>query len=44
MLTKDKGTGDAMDAVLTNQFLGIPIFAVVMFLVFQISQVWVGPT
>ena len=42
VLTKDKGTGDAIDAVLTNKFLGIPIFAVVMFLVFQISQVWVG--
>ena len=38
VLTKDKGTGDAIDAVLTNKFLGIPIFAVVMFLVFQISQ------
>ncbi len=27
---------------MTNKWLGIPIFAVVMFLVFQISQVWVG--
>ena len=43
ILTKDKGTTDAIDAVLTNKFLGIPIFAVVMFLVFQISQTWVGP-
>lgn len=43
ILTKDKGTGDAIDAVLTNKFVGIPIFAVVMFLVFQISQAWVGP-
>lgn len=43
ILTKDKGVGDKIDAVLTNKFLGIPIFAVVMFLVFQISQVWVGP-
>ena len=42
VLTRNKGTGDAIDAVLTNKFLGIPIFAVVMFLVFQISQVWVG--
>ena len=41
VLTKDKGTGDAIDAVLTNKFLGIPIFAVVMFLVFQISQIYV---
>ena len=43
VLTKDKNFGDKIDAVLTNKWLGIPIFAVVMFLVFQISQVWVGP-
>lgn len=42
ILTKDKNYGDKIDAVLTNKWLGIPIFAVVMFLVFQISQVWVG--
>ena len=41
-LTSDKNAGDKIDAVLTNKWLGIPIFAVVMFLVFQISQVWVG--
>ena len=40
--TKDKNFGDKIDAVLTNKWLGIPIFAVVMWLVFQISQVWVG--
>lgn len=43
VLTKDRNTGDKIDAVLTNKWLGIPIFAVVMFLVFQISQAWVGP-
>ena len=42
VLTKDKNFSDKIDAVLTNKWLGIPIFAVVMFLVFQISQVWVG--
>ena len=42
VLTKDKNFGDKIDNVLTNKWLGIPIFAVVMFLVFQISQVWVG--
>lgn len=42
VLTKDKNFGDKIDAVLTNKWLGIPIFAVVMFFVFQISQVWVG--
>lgn len=42
VLTKDKNFGDKIDAFLTNKWLGIPIFAIVMFLVFQISQVWVG--
>ena len=43
VLTKDKNFQDKIDAMLTNRWLGIPIFAVVMFLVFQISQAWVGP-
>ncbi|MBQ8747795.1 MAG: ferrous iron transporter B [Clostridia bacterium] len=43
ILTKNKNVGDKIDAVLTNKWLGIPIFAVVMWLVFQISQAWVGP-
>ena len=38
VLTKNKNFGDKIDAVLTNKWLGIPIFAVVMFLVFHISQ------
>jgi len=38
VFTKDKNFGDKIDAVLTNKWLGIPIFAVVMFLVFHISQ------
>ncbi len=42
VLTREKNFGDQIDSVLTNKWLGIPIFAVVMFLVFQISQVWVG--
>ncbi|MBQ5612576.1 MAG: ferrous iron transporter B [Clostridia bacterium] len=42
VLTKDKNVQDKIDAVLTNKWLGIPIFAVVMFLVFQISQAWLG--
>ena len=41
--TRERGIGDAIDAVITNRWLGIPLFALVMFLVFQISQVWVGP-
>jgi len=43
VLTREKNSQDAIDAVLTNPVGGIAIFAVVMFLVFQISQVWVGP-
>ena len=42
VLTKDKNWQDKVDEVLTNKWLGIPIFAVVMFLVFQISQAWLG--
>ena len=42
VLTKDKNKQDSIDAVLTNKFVGIPIFAVVMFGVFYISQSTVG--
>ncbi len=42
VLTKDKNISDKIDKVLTDKWLGIPIFAVVMFLVFQISQTWLG--
>ncbi len=38
VLTKEKNIGDKIDAILTNKWLGIPIFAIVMFLVFYISQ------
>ena len=41
--TRDRNRQDAIDGLLTNGWLGIPIFAVIMFLVFQISQAWVGP-
>lgn len=42
VLTKEKNYQDKIDAVLTNRWLGIPIFVVVMFLVFWISQVGPG--
>ena len=42
VFTKNKNAQDKIDAVLTNKWAGIPIFAVVMFLVFQISQAWLG--
>ena len=41
--TKDINFQDKIDNVLTNKWLGIPIFALVMFLVFDISQSSVGP-
>ena len=37
-LTRNKNVGDKIDAILTNKWFGIPIFAAVMFLVFYISQ------
>ena len=42
VLTKEKNSQDRIDAVLTNKIVGIPIFAVVMFLVFYISQSTLG--
>ena len=42
VLTKEKNTGDKIDAVLTHPVLGIVIFAAIMFLVFYISQSTVG--
>ena len=42
VFTKDENSQDKIDEVLTNKFVGIPIFAVVMFLVFYISQSTLG--
>ena len=43
VLTSETTWQDKLDAVLTNKWLGMPIFAVIMFLVFGISQAWLGP-
>ena len=43
VLTREKNSQDAIDAVLTNKFLGIPIFALIMYFVFDISQASFGP-
>ena len=43
VLTKDTNFQDKIDGILTNQFFGIPIFALIMFLVFDISQSTFGP-
>ncbi len=44
--TKDRNSQDKIDAIITNKWVGLPIFAVVMFLVLWISQygpgVWIA--
>ena len=42
VFTKDKNKQDKIDSVLTNKFIGLPVFAVIMFGVFSISQSTVG--
>ena len=42
VLTKHKNKGDTIDTVLTNKWLGIPIFALIMWAVFWISQAGPG--
>ena len=42
IFTKDHNFQDKIDAVLTNPVGGLVIFAAIMFLVFQISQAWLG--
>ena len=43
VLTRDRNRQDQVDAILTHPVAGLAIFAGVMFLVFQLSQAWVGP-
>ena len=43
LLTGEKNSGDRIDDILTNRWLGLPIFAAVMFFVFNISQASLGP-
>ena len=43
VLTKDRNFQDKIDDILTHPIAGLAIFAVVMFLVFDISQSSVGP-
>lgn len=41
--SKEKvSTTDKIDSIVTNRFLALPIFAIVMFLIFSIAMVWVG--
>ena len=41
--TNKKNSQDKLDEFLTNRYLGLPIFATIMFLVFDISQSSFGP-
>ena len=43
VFTRDFGFQDKVDEVLTNKWFGLPIFAGIMFLVFDISQSTLGP-
>ena len=43
VFTKDRNFQDRIDAILTHPIVGLPIFALVMFLVFDISQATLGP-
>ena len=41
--TNQKNAQDKFDAFITNRWLGIPLFALVMWIVFYVSQAWLGP-
>ncbi|MBQ7953591.1 MAG: ferrous iron transporter B, partial [Clostridia bacterium] len=43
VFTNKKNAQDKIDAILTNKWVGLPIFAVVMWFVFWVSQAWLGP-
>ena len=43
VFTRERNYHDRIDAVLTHPVIGLPIFALVMFLVFDISQSSLGP-
>jgi len=43
VFTRERNRQDRIDAVLTHPIVGLPIFALVMFLVFDISQSTLGP-
>jgi ferrous iron transport protein B len=42
VFTKDRSRQDRIDSVIVNKWVGLPIFAIVMFLVFYISQSTLG--
>ncbi len=42
-LADNKNYQEKIDVLLTNKWLGLPIFALVMWAVFYVSQAWLGP-
>ena len=43
VLTSEKTRQDKLDAVLAHKWVGIPIFAIIMYIVFDLSQATLGP-
>ena len=43
IMSAKKNSQDKLDVVITNKWIGLPIFAVVMWFVFWVSQAWLGP-
>ncbi|MBR5218245.1 MAG: ferrous iron transporter B [Clostridia bacterium] len=43
VMSAKKNSQDKLDEVITNKWIGLPIFAVVMWFVFWVSQAWLGP-
>ena len=43
VFTNKKNMQDKIDAVITNKWVGLPVFALVMWIVFFVSQAWAGP-
>ncbi len=42
ILSREINAQDKLDSYLTSKWLGLPVFALIMYLVFQISQAWLG--
>lgn len=43
IMSNQTNVQDKIDSIITNKWIGIPIFALVMFIVFYVSQAWFGP-
>ena len=43
VLSKEKTLSDKIDGIITGARIGLPLFAIVMWFVFFVSQAWLGP-